>query len=89
MGLGTYLREYVRNHEPGSYLLQYTSRELTMKGFSGGPVFSLASGAVVALQTEAASQADQVLAMPLARIPRYWEGLTAVAQQPSRGCASS
>lgn len=84
-GLGTYLREYVRNHQPGSFLLQYTSRELTLKGFSGGPVYSLASDAVVALQTEAAPQAEQVLAMPLSRIPRYWEALTSVARRPSRG----
>ena len=84
-GYGEVLRPYIRDNTPTSFLLQYRSRELTFEGFSGGAVFSLSARAVVGLQTEASEQSEQVLAMPLSRIPEYWQELLTVAEYGRRG----
>ncbi len=84
-GFGSYLRPYVRGHRSENFLLQFTSHNLAIQGFSGAPVYSLTSGAVVGLQIEASSRTDQVLAMPLSRIPRYWKDIQTVAAPLNRG----
>ncbi|HET7477031.1 MAG TPA: STING domain-containing protein [Dermatophilaceae bacterium] len=85
IGVGEFLRPYIRDNTPANYLLQYKSRELTFEGFSGGAVYSMVANAVVGLQIESSDQSDQVLAMPLSRIPEFWEELTSVAQYGARG----
>jgi hypothetical protein len=84
-GFGSYLRPYIRAHHSENFLLQFTSRNLAIQGFSGAPVYSLTSSAVVGLQIEASPKSDQVLAMPLSRIPRYWKDIQSVAAPLNRG----
>lgn len=84
-GFGSYLRPYIRGHHSENFLLQFTSRNLAIQGFSGAPVYSLTSNAVIGLQIEASPKTDQVLAMPLSRIPRYWQDIQSVAAPLNRG----
>jgi hypothetical protein len=84
-GFGSYLRPYIRAHRSENFLLQFTSRNLAIQGFSGAPVYSLTSNAVIGLQIEASPKTDQVLAMPLSRIPRYWTDIQSVAAPLNRG----
>ena len=79
VGVGESLRPHIRNNRTGNFLLQYTSLELSFEGYSGGAVFSMQANAVVGLQIEASTKSHEVLAMPLYRIPQYWQDLTSVA----------
>jgi hypothetical protein len=85
-GFGEYIRPNIRNHRPANFLLQYKSKELSFQGFSGGAVYSLTSNAVVGIQIESSPSSDQVLAMPLSRIPEYWQDLTRIAQKGGGLC---
>jgi hypothetical protein len=84
LGFGSLLRTYFRRNVAANYLLQYTSHQLTFRGWSGAAVYSLDANAVVGLQTESSPKSDEVLAVPLSRIPEYWEELTTVAAFSTR-----
>ncbi|HET9894553.1 MAG TPA: trypsin-like peptidase domain-containing protein [Streptosporangiaceae bacterium] len=93
MGYGLTLRsisaasgEFVGPYDPqnssANRLFRCRSIELAEEGYSGCPIASSRSGAVVALQIEAVTGGrgarDTVLAMPLYRVAEFWKRLEEV-----------
>jgi tetratricopeptide (TPR) repeat protein len=70
-------------------LFRCRSQELAEQGYSGAPIVSVESGAVVGVQIEAVTGSrgarDTVLAMPLYRIAQAWNRLEEIEADQARG----
>lgn len=79
-GGGEFVGVIDRQHSSKNRLFRLRSQELGEAGFSGGAVYNIELGCVVAVQIEATQRSigstrDTILAMPLYRIANYWPDL--------------